>query len=358
MNVLQLTQQLISIKSITDSPNESKPIKIISEILNKNNISYKIIGKGSKLNLVSEIGSGKKLLLLNSHFDVVPAGELLFKPTIRGGRLYGRGSVDAKGPLASMIMAFLELSQQKLDGKVALCCVCDEENAGFFGTKVLAEKGISAKYHIFGEPTGFNIFIAEKGFLRLRITVLGKEAHAAFPESGVNAIEVMSSIIQELLNLKFDIVHPLLTKPSMSLGVINGGKKVNIVAGKCELDIDIRYLPSQSKAKIIHEIKQIVSSYGKGAVDLISYGEPCETRLDSPLVKAAQKVYLSDVQGVNFATDARFYKNRDFIICGPGNPKLAHQKEEHIVISDLYKAVKRYKEIVLSIVSDPNSNSI
>ena len=161
------------------------------------------------------------------------------------------------------ILNYQNLTFQKFNGKVILCCVCDEENAGYFGTKVLAEKGINAKYHIFGEPTGFNIFIAEKGFLRLKIIISGKEAHAAFPENGENAIEKMSNIIQELKSMKFSIVHPLLSNPSISLGIIKGGQKVNIVAGKCELDIDIRYLPGQSKANIIHKIAQIVNRQGE-----------------------------------------------------------------------------------------------
>ena len=352
MDVLQLVKQLISIKSITDSPDESKPIKFISKLLKKNNISYKIIGSGSKLNLVAEIGAGKKSILLNSHFDVVPGDELQFKPIIKGGRLYGRGSSDAKGPLASMIVAFLELSKRKLVEKVILCCVCDEENAGALGTKILAQKGISAKYHIFGEPTDFNIIIAEKGFLRLKIIILGKEAHAAFPENGENAIAKMSFIMQEILRIKYSTSHPLLSKPTVSFGIISGGQKVNIVAGRCELDIDIRYLPGQSKEEIIRRIKQIVNKYGKGSVEIISFGEPCETRVDSPLVQKAQKIYASGAVGVNFATDARFYKNKDFIVCGPGYSKLAHQKREYIVISQLYKAVKRYKEIVSSVFFD------
>ena len=246
MQVLDIVQQLIQIKSITDSQNESQPLNLIGEILRENHIDYQIIDNGSKQNLIAKIGLGEKSVLLNSHFDVVPTDEELFSPKIQNGILYGRGSADAKGPLAAMLCAFIQLSQQQLPGEIIFCAVCDEENAGNKGTKILVENGIAADYVIAGEPTDNNIIVAEKGFLRLDIKIQGKELHAAFPNPQENAIILASRIIQKLQEYDFGISHPLLNKPTISFGLISGGRKINIGAGDCQIGIDVRYLPQQS----------------------------------------------------------------------------------------------------------------
>src|SRR5690242_7857194 len=112
MNYINFLQQLIQIPSITDSQKESKPVDYITKLLDKNHIAYEIFGDGSKRNLVARIGKGKKSVLLNSHFDVVPAPKKMFEPVIRNGILYGRGAADAKGPLVAILSAFIELSKQ------------------------------------------------------------------------------------------------------------------------------------------------------------------------------------------------------------------------------------------------------
>lgn len=352
MNNLDLLQQLIKIQSITDSSNESKPLEIIGEILRENTINYKIIGSRNKKNLVAEFGEGEKSVLLNSHFDVVPAEKNMFVPKIKKGYLYGRGVADAKGPLVAMLSAFINLSKQKLLGKIVFCAVSDEENAGNKGTKVLVGKGITADYIIAGEPTDNNIIIAEKGFLRLEIAVFGKELHAAFPDKNHNAIFLASEIIQKLQQHDFGVNDKILEKPSLSFGLISGGKKVNIGAGECHISIDIRYLPSQSEKKIIRELENLLKSIGKIKISIIDSGIPFETSERSQLVKIAKIVTKSSLRGVNFGTDARYYKNAQAIVLGPGKSEMAHQQEEYIKISDIEKAAKYYEEILRRCLSE------
>jgi len=345
MKVFDLARQLISIKSITDSPHESEPIE--SRLISK---------KKGKLNLVAEIGKGKRSILLNSHFDVVPAKNQLFKPKVRQNLLFGRGAVDAKGPLAAMITAFIELSKLKIHGKVVLCCVCDEENSGEFGSRTVVKNGITSDYNIFGEPTDFNVIIAEKGFIRLKIKIFGKEAHAAYPNKGINAITLATKMIIQLQDLIYHIHHPLLSDPTFSVNLITGGKKINVVADYCEFCMDIRYLPNQSKPLIINQIKKIVDSIGKGTIEVISFGVPCETSEKSILVDIAAKIASKKTLGVNFATDARFFKNRDFIIFGPGKSELTHQEDEQIKVEDLNRAVEYYKKIVIKLLKYDDIN--
>lgn len=346
MHVLELTQQLMKIPSVTDSQKELAPLEYIKNLLEKEHITYKIIGSGNKQNLVAQIGKGGKSVLLNGHFDVVPADEDMFVPKVADGMLSGRGSADAKGPLAAMLTAFIALSKQPLNGKVILCCVCDEENAGVKGTEVLVQKGIVGDYNIIGEPTDNDIIIAEKGFLRLNIHIVGKETHAAFPLPKLNAISIAARIIQELEDIKFDGKHPLLSKTTLSFGLITGGRKINIGAGSCDIGIDIRYLPGQKEADIISKVKKLCEYIHPVEISIIPSGIPFEITPDSLLVKAAQEVSGGRAKGVDFATDARFYGNNSAIVIGPGKSELAHQAIEYVAVEDIEKAAQYYEALV------------
>lgn len=346
MNTIELVQQLIKIPSITDSPKEAEPLEVIKKILDKEGIAYKVIGKGTKQNLVATIGKGEKSVLLNSHFDVVPAKESMFQPVIKGNKLLARGSADAKGPLSAMLAAFINLNKKKPVGKVILCCVCDEENAGEQGTNVLAKKGIVGDYNIVGEPTGNNIIITEKGFLRLSIKIQGKERHAAFPRPQENAIYLAAHVLCEIQNINFKKSHAILGQPTVSFGTITGGTKINIGAGSCEIGVDIRYLPNQSKKEIIELIEKALRPICEATVSVIASGIPFETDLHAPLVQIAKEITNGEIKGVNFGTDARFYGSKQSIVIGPGASEIAHQEKEYVLLSDIEKAAKYYEAIV------------
>ena len=191
MNPKELLLQLVSIPSVTDSAEESEPLVVIERFLQQHGVSdIEIIEHSEhKRSLVARIGSGEPLLLFNSHIDVVPADSRLFEPRIDNGILYARGAADAKGPLSAILHAFIQLAESNPSRQIILCCVADEENAGTQGSKKLfAQHSVEAPYVIVGEPTGMKPIIAEKGFLRFTIDILGKAAHAAFPEMGSNAL--------------------------------------------------------------------------------------------------------------------------------------------------------------------------
>ncbi len=346
MNTLEFVQQLIKIPSITDSPREAEPLEVIKKILDKEKIGYKLIGKGTKQNLVATIGKGTTSVLLNSHFDVVPAKESMFQPIVKGNKLIARGAADAKGPLTAMLAAFINLNKDKPAGKVILCCVCDEENAGEEGTNVLAKKGIVGDYNIAGEPTGNNIIVTEKGFLRLTIHIQGKEMHAAFPKTNQNAIYLASHVIKEIENINFKKIHPILGQTTVSFGLIKGGTKINIGAGFCDIGIDIRYLPNQTENEIMSIIEKVLRPICDFTISIIASGVPFETPEESKLVHIAKEITKGAIKGVNFGTDARFYSPKEAIVIGPGASEIAHQEKEYVLLSDIEKAAKYYEAIV------------
>ncbi|MEK7458517.1 MAG: M20/M25/M40 family metallo-hydrolase, partial [Patescibacteria group bacterium] len=274
IDVVNLCSELVLLPSVTDGEHELSPLIYLEKLFQKYRVSYEVItGSEKKKSIVATIGSGEPSVMLNSHFDVVPVpSPSLFHPRIEGSRLYGRGSADAKGPLSAMFTSFLSFRDEEIKGKIVLCAVCDEENAGTFGTKVVAERGIRATYNIFGEPTDFEVIIAEKGFLRLSISCTGKEAHAAFPDNGINAIRLASNIIQDIEEMSWNVPHQLLSPPTISYGTIDGGSKINVVAGKCKLTIDMRYLPGQDETELVEMFSQLAQRQGDCVVEVISSG--------------------------------------------------------------------------------------
>lgn len=344
--------QLIAILSITDSLRESEPVKMIKSLLDSYGIKNYVIGKNGKKNLIAEIGKGKKSVILNSHFDVVPASDKMFIPRIEKGKVYARGTADAKGSLSAMISAFISLQKENLPGKVIMCCVCDEENAGEKGTNILVEKGISGDFVIVGEPTNLAIVRAEKGFLRLKIEIIGQEHHGAFPERNNNAISLAAKVITALESLKFKDIHALLSQSTINFGLIHGGNKINIGAGSCEIGIDIRYLPNQSEENIIKKIDNVLSTICVYELNIINSGIPFETSAESKLVSIAQSVTHSKILGVNFGTDGRFYSSSEVIVLGPGESEVAHKENEYIMMKDIVRAENIYKEIVVSCLQE------
>ena len=344
MNVEDLAKALVRVPSITDSPHEAEPLRVIRKELDRYHIIYRLMGASPKQNLVATIGRGNPVIMLNSHVDVVDAEPKMFLPQIREGKIYGRGAVDAKGPLSAMIRAFLHFANEPVNGSIILCCVCDEENAGKYGSNILAQHHIVGDFQIIGEPTSLNVVIAQKGFLRLRLRVKGKEAHAAFPKLGDNAIEQMSAIVHRLTHVSFGFPHPLLSAQSISFGTIHGGNKINIVAGWCELGVDIRYLPGQKPADVIKHIRRVAGNVCD--IKIADIGQPFETPSSSLLVQSACKITKSPAVGVNYSTDARFFADHDCIVLGPGSPDMAHTSDEYIELSELRRAEQIYQKLI------------
>jgi succinyl-diaminopimelate desuccinylase len=237
-------------------------VKIVGPSPEKANVLAYFRGKG-----------GGPTLALNGHLDVVPissseeaewrvdpfAGELI------DGALYGRGAVDMKGQIATMIVAMKSLRDAgiRTRGDVILALTGDEEQGSdFTGAGYLVDNDlVPADYVIVGEPSGMNIVRYHKGVCWFRLVTRGKSFHAGYPEKGVNAIEHMIHLIQAIANTRLTHQpHPVLGSYSISFDTIRGGTKVNCIADYCEAEFDIRSLPDQAAEQIEQEIKQVLSS--------------------------------------------------------------------------------------------------
>jgi succinyl-diaminopimelate desuccinylase len=198
-------------------------------------------------------------VVLHGHVDVVPAHREQFTPRVEGDRLIGRGAYDMKGGLAAMMLALVDVKGQ--DGvRVVFMCVPDEESEDVDrrSTDTLVAEGLRGDFAITGEPTDLHIGVQAKGVLALRLAVSGTAAHGSTPWLGDNAILKAHDVFRRIETLPFSRESSeLFDRPSISLNGIEGGDAFNKVPDRCEIDVDIRYLPNQEPEQILEQIRAI-----------------------------------------------------------------------------------------------------
>jgi acetylornithine deacetylase/succinyl-diaminopimelate desuccinylase family protein len=300
-----------------------------------------------------------------SHIDVVPVGDPAlwdrdpFSGDIEDGKLYGRGSSDAKGPIAAALEAVSVLLAAKTEwqGTLELALVADEETMGFKGAGFLVDEGIlKPDVAIVGEPTSLRLVRAQRGANWFRIITHGVAGHGSAPERGVNAIKHMSEIVLHLDQTLPDIKHDLLGGPSLNVGTIRGGEKINIIPASCAIEVDRRSIPQESqedvRASIDAAIERARSRFPNldAEVHLDFAAEPFEVEADAFLVTEVVDALTealgkpAEVIGFRGASDARFIRDTgaDVIVCGPGQIEVAHTAHEVIDLAELEKGAVAY----------------
>ncbi|HHY46424.1 MAG TPA: M20 family metallopeptidase [Firmicutes bacterium] len=301
-------------------------------------------------------------LLFEGHMDTVQGEGMTiepFTPRVAGDRLYGRGACDAKGPLASMMLAMKALRSVSgaLDASVTLAAVVDEEHQ-FRGVSALVDSGIKADAAIVGEPTELDIVIAHKGCLRWRITTYGRSVHTSRAEEGVNAISKMAEVIRALddLGKKYQARrHPRVGVPLLTVTMINGGVGVNTVPDRCTINVDRRTLPNEDPEEALREIEAVIEELKGRDPDLNVEMEapylwdiPMEVSPDEHIVLCLRSAAAacnrdSKVVGVPYGTDASKLVVRGGIpsvVFGPGSIQDAHTPDESISISQVREAAE------------------
>lgn len=197
-------------------------------------------------------GSGKSILL-TGHTDVVGVQNMSippFAPTIKDGKLYGRGAFDMKGGLASMLGTVLALQAEGYQpaGDVILGFVADEEFTSL-GTEAML-KHVHADAAILTEPSGLKIGIAHRGFVALTVTTHGHAAHGSLYDEGRDAIRYMGRVLDVLDRLESDVLprntHPVLGRSSVHAGLIDGGSGYSTYPDRCTLTFEHRTLPNET----------------------------------------------------------------------------------------------------------------
>lgn len=317
-------------------------------------------------NVLARTGAGEgPTVCYCSHIDVVPAGDRAlwasnpFDGVIADGRMHGRGTADAKGPVAAALEAveILRAAGAPLAGTLELAFVSDEETMGFKGAGYLVSEGIVAPdVAIVGEPTSLRVVRAQRGACWLRVSTRGVAGHGSAPERGVNAIRHMSEIVLRLEETLPDISHEVLGGPSINVGTITGGAKVNIIPASCVIEVDRRSIPQETKEDVLEGVLAAVELAKQRFPDLEAdvevsfFADSFEVPEDSPVVKGVAASIAdatgapAELIGFRGASDARFLfeSGADVVVCGPGDIRVAHTAHESIDLAELERCALAY----------------
>ncbi|MCM8773379.1 MAG: ArgE/DapE family deacylase [Candidatus Omnitrophica bacterium] len=365
-----IVKKLIQIDSQNPPGREKEIALFIKYFLKDIGVDSKIFEfNKNRYNLVCSLPSyrGKKRIILTPHLDTVPVSGKWRFPPFKGkvfkGKIYGRGATDCKGNVGVVMYLIKKLKEEKITFNnldLIFAFTADEETGSRWGIKPLLKYLKKIDYGIVLDSDDFDIIVAQKGLLHLKIEVFGKEAHGATPHRGINAIEKSIYILRDLLKEKFtENIHPLLKQPTINIGRFWGGEKVNIVAGYAFFEIDIRYIPSIDKETIINKIEKILKKYtNKYKINILAHQEPIEIDRDNLLIsilKQTLKSYNIKPKLVpSFgATVITFLKDKGIenFAFGFGSRGCAHIKDEYVKIDNLYKGYNVLKSFLINLDS-------
>ena len=342
MNAVDLLREVIRIPS--ESRREEAVVARLGSAMLELGLSPKITGR----NLTATLDGGDgPLLLLNSHTDTVPVGQGWTRDplaaNIEDGKIYGRGSNDAKGCLVAMILgARNAFASNAPKGKVLIAASCEEEVLGQ-GLEVLLPTLPCPDAAVVGEPTGLRTAIAQKGLLLLEITSMGRSAHAAHG-GGVNAVEAAARDVLALSTLKIPGMHATLGETSLHVTQISGGDRHNVIPDRCKLVVDIRTVPSVSAEEIIALVKKTV--HGEVVVRSNRLGS-VETDPSHAIVKAALAANPPGAAyGSPTLSDWVFLKGIPTVKAGPGDSKRSHAPDEYLEVAELEAGVAFYENLI------------
>jgi succinyl-diaminopimelate desuccinylase len=367
--VVEICRDLVRAPSVNPPGDESEVAAVTERWLGRLGLEAEFFSpEPSRTSTISAWGSGDKTLLFNGHYDVVPAPEdgwphPPFGGVVEDGKIYGRGTTDMKSGIAACLGAVSALKRAGLkpSHRLLMHFVADEEALGSLGTEALVDQGYckGVTEALVGEPTSLHIVPAERGTFWLRVITEGVAAHGSVPHLGRNAIEHMAHVIGHLKRMRFKKLHELLGTPTISIGTIKGGEKINMVAARCEIELDRRTLPGETQDEVVAEVQQVLDAAKEdlpeleAAVVVDHMAEASETPEGTSLFglidEACQAfgIETSEV-GYSGATDARFLINQakiPSVIFGPGELTLAHTTGEYVQVDQLVQATLAYAHI-------------
>ena len=375
---LKILSDLIAFKTVSGEDNNSL-INYCDEILKKlGATSFKTFDDEKKrVNLFATIKSkkpnGKKPIILSGHTDVVPVSKSWstdpFKATIKGDKLFGRGSCDMKGFIACTLAYAPIYAKENLNRDIHFSFTFDEETAcqgAPLLIKELKNRGINDGICIVGEPTNMKIIDAHKGCYEYTTYFEGLAGHGSAPEKGVNAVEYATRYISKLMNLR-EILKSKVSKNSVfdppyttiGIGGISGGIARNVIADKCRVDWEMRPVIKEDGEFVNNELNEFVNKellpemkkiFPKSSIKKEIIGEIIGFNKVS---KSEACEFISNLTGdnsrevVSFGTEAGLFQEIGIstVVCGPGSIEQAHKVDEFIVLDQIKKCLILLEDI-------------
>jgi len=328
-------------------------------------------GMISATNLVvrHRFGDGP-VIALNAHGDVVPPGDGWstdpYGAEIRDGWMFGRGVAVSKSDFATYAFALKALieSHAELDGTVELHLTYDEESGGLIGPAWLLKEGIVKPDYAICAGFSYSITTAHNGAIHLEVIVRGKSAHAARPDTGHDALEAATAVLNALYGHREVLKSirsstPGIDHPTLVVGLIEGGINTNVVPDKVRLRLDRRVVPEENPQAVVPQLKTLIEEAVAGLPGIVVevrevlVTSPLRSidgaeRLSAALQRAAKTTLQQDIptEGVPLYTDARLYCEAGVptVIYGAGPRTLleanGHRADERVALDDLRLATK------------------
>jgi acetylornithine deacetylase/succinyl-diaminopimelate desuccinylase family protein len=328
-------------------------------------------GMISATNLVvrHRFGDGP-VIALNAHGDVVPPGDGWstdpYGAEIRDGWMFGRGVAVSKSDFATYAFALKALveSGAQLHGSVELHLTYDEESGGLIGPAWLLKEGVVKPDYAICAGFSYAITTAHNGAIHLEVIVRGKSAHAARPDTGHDALEAATAVLNALYGHRevlktISSSTPGIDHPTLVVGLIEGGINTNVVPDKVSLRLDRRVVPEEDPRTVVSQLKRLIEEAVAGlpgiVVDVreVLVTSPLRSiagaeRLSAALQRAAKTTLQQDIptEGVPLYTDARLYCEAGVptVIYGAGPRTLleanGHRADERVALEDLRIATK------------------
>jgi acetylornithine deacetylase/succinyl-diaminopimelate desuccinylase-like protein len=329
--------------------------------------------------VLSRVGTGPRTLYFSGHYDVVPVttpGQCT--PERRGRMLFGRGSADMKGGLASMLYAAAALQRlgMPLDGRVGLVFVPDEETGGRRGSGFLAARGRLGANGIgmlTPEPTSGVVWNANRGAISVRVTVHGREAHVGLSHQGRNAFEDAMRVATRLQRLARAIgrrrtrfrVKPEAARRSLMLigGRVEAGFNFNVVPGRCVFTVDRRMNPEEDFDTERDALLAVFDDARRAGVRLdvetFQEGHPCGSPDTSPLAQTLSR-HVRAVTGraprfemCPGLLEIRFYAEQGMpaYAYGPGLLSISHGPKEFVDTDRIVECAAIYARVAASVLA-------
>jgi succinyl-diaminopimelate desuccinylase len=358
LDALELAKELIGRKSVT--PEDGGCQEVLAKRLTAAGFKCEPMKFGEVSNLWARRGSAHPVVCFAGHTDVVPTGPLSewhsdpFVPTIRDGKLYGRGAADMKSSIAAFVIAaetFIK-EKPKHSGSIALLLTSDEEGPAVDGTvrvvEALKKRGDTIDYCIVGEPTsvdalGDMVKNGRRGSLSGKLTVRGVQGHVAYPHLARNPVHELAPALAELARTEWDKGNESFPPTTWQISNVHAGTgAANVIPGSVEVDFNFRFSTESSDASLKQRLESVLKknkldysiAWTLGAKPFLSAnGKLAQTVLEAGKRHTGQRGELSTTGGTS---DARFIIEicPEVLELGPVNASI-HKLNENIELGAL-----------------------
>ena len=325
MDIVSLTRQLVDIESVTG--NEGPVGQFLEQELRRLGYdAHRMLVEGERANVyATSPGHPEPAVVFSTHMDTVPP----FIPSSEDAhRIYGRGSCDAKGIIATQIAAAERLKQEGIYAGL-LFLVGEERDS--LGAKVANQQANQCRFLINGEPTENKIAVASKGVLRVELIAEGRMAHSAYPELGESAIDKLVEALHRLRQMELPS-NPEIGPCTLNVGVIEGGRAPNVI-------------PDRARALLLYRLVGPADQLRRDITATVGGLAKIDFTLEIPFVRLRALNNMPTMIAA-FTTDIPALNNwGEPLLLGPGSIHVAHTEGEYVEKAQLSEAAELYCRI-------------